>query len=61
MSYSLIRSRTFWTLMFMVATDVIAAYGNLFTPDTLAVINLALTSLASYFHLQTGKSTTGQN
>lgn len=47
--------------MFMVATDVIAAYGNLFTPDTLAVINLALTSLASYFHLQTGKSTTGQN
>jgi hypothetical protein len=61
MNYSLIRSKTFWTLMFQFVTDAIVMYGNLLTPEQLLVINAVLTTVASLFHLQTGKSTSGVN
>lgn len=61
MNYSLLRSKTFWTLIVMFAYDAVAIYGHVLSPDTLGLVNLLLTSLASYFHLQTGKSTLGSN
>ena len=61
MNYSLLRSRTFWTI---VAMAVVGA-GNALVPviptDYQAIALLALSALASYFHLQTGNSTTGSN
>lgn len=45
----------------MFGTDVITVYGNLLSPDMLMLVNLGLTSIAAYFHLQTGKSTSGVN
>jgi hypothetical protein len=61
MNYSLLRSKTFWTLIVMLVTDVIAVYGNLMSPELISLMNLVLTGIASYFHLQTGKSETGSN
>ena len=61
MNYSLLRSKTFWTLVLMFVGDVVAVYGNLLTTEQIGLANLILTSVASYFHLQTGKSTLGSN
>lgn len=61
MDYSLFRSRTFYTLVLMFAFDAVSVYGNLLSPNTFALVNLILTSVASYFHLQTGKSQAGAN
>lgn len=60
-NYSLLRSKTFWTLILMFAGDFIAVYGNLLTTEQMMIANGILTSAASYFHLQTGKSTLGSN
>lgn len=60
-SYNLLKSRTFWTLIFMFVADAISVYGNLLNTEMLTLLNLFLTGLASYFHLKTGKSTTGTN
>lgn len=61
MNYSLLRSKTFWTL---VVTCVVAV-GNILIPvipmGYQAVATTLLLMLASYFHLQTGNSTTGSN
>ena len=61
MNYSLLRSKTFWTLILMFVGDFIAVYGNLLSTEQIGLVNLVLTSVASYFHLQTGKSTLGSN
>ena len=45
----------------MFVGDVVAVYGNLLTTEQIGLANLILTSVASYFHLQTGKSTLGSN
>ena len=61
MNYSLFRSRTFWTIAFaFVSNGFLAVSGN-FDPTIVLFVNTFLTGLASYFHLQTGKSTTGSN
>lgn len=60
-TYSLLRSKTFWTLVLMFVADAITVYGNLLSPQLLGLLNLVLTGVASYFHLQTGESTTGAN
>lgn len=61
MNYSLLRSRTFWTL---VATAVVSV-GNIFLPvipvEYQAVLTMLLLGVASVFHLQTGNSTAGSN
>lgn len=53
MNYSLLRSRTFWT---MVAMFVVAG-GNaivpMISPGVQSIVELFLTVLASYFHLST--------
>ncbi len=61
MNYSLLRSKTFWTL---VATAVVSV-GNIFLPilpvAAQGLVTVILLVVASYFHLQTGVSTTGAN
>jgi hypothetical protein len=61
MSYNIFKSRTFWTL---VATFVYNVW-QLAAPSVPAqyssLIDFVLTSVAAYFHLQTGVSTTGTN
>ena len=61
MNYSLFRSRTFWTLVFQFVFNGFAAISGSFNPTVVLLLNAGLTSLASYFHLQTGQSTTGAN
>lgn len=60
-TYSLLRSKTFWTL---VVTFVVGV-GNLFVPvlpaDVQGIVTTLLLMLASYFHLQTGLNTSGTN
>lgn len=60
-TYSLLRSKTFWTL---VATFVVGV-GNLFVPilnpEMQGIVTTILLMVASYFHLQTGLSDTGTN
>lgn len=47
----LLHSRTFGILVLMFATDTVSAFGAHIQPDLLVLINLALTSLASYLHV----------
>lgn len=47
----LLHSRTFGILALMFATDAVSAFGAHIQPDLLVLINLALTSLASYLHV----------
>ena len=47
----LFRSRTFGVLVLMFATDTVSVLGAHIQPDLLVLINLALTSLASYLHI----------
>lgn len=60
-TYSLLRSKTFWTLMLMFGLDALSVYGNIMPPNMLMLANLVLTTVASYFHLQTGRSDAGAN
>lgn len=61
MNYSIFRSRTFYTLVFQfVYNGFLAISGNL-NPTALLIGNAILSTLASYFHLETGKSTSGKN
>lgn len=60
-TYHLIRSRTFWTLVFMFVTNGFMAISGELNPTLVVVVNTMFSVAASYFHLQTGKSTTGSN
>ena len=61
MNYSLLRSKTFWTLAFIFVFNGFAAIsGSLPAGFTLSV-NAVLGVVASVFHLQTGQSTSGSN
>ncbi len=61
MNYSLLRSKTFYTILAMF----VIGGGNAVIPvlpmSLQAVAMGALGILASYWHLQTGNSTTGSN
>lgn len=61
MNYSLFKSRTFWTIVFMFVFNGFVAISGSISPEWSVPINFLLTSLAGYFHLQTGQSTTGTN
>lgn len=60
-TYSLLKSRTFWVLVFMFLTNGFAAVSGQLNPTLVVVANILFTSLAAYFHLQTGLSTSGMN
>lgn len=60
-TYSLIRSRTFWTLVFMFLANGFLAISGELDPTFVMVVNAMFSVIASYFHIQTGKSTTGSN
>jgi len=61
MNYSLLRSKTFWTLVFIFVFNGYTAISGSVPADVSVVINLILTGCASVFHLTTGQSTTGSN
>jgi len=46
-----LKSRTVWTLVFMVVIDIVAVFGNLLSPEVLLLVNTLLTTLAGYFKL----------
>ena len=61
MTYSLLRSKTFWTIVAMALLGAGNALVPVMPADYQALALLVLSGLASYFHLQTGNSTTGAN
>lgn len=61
MNYSLLRSKTFWTIVAMFVVGGLNAISPVITAQAQTVLELVLTFIASYFHLQTGQSTTGSN
>lgn len=61
MNYSLFRSRTFWTIVAMFVVGGLNAIMNWMPANLQAGAMVLLTVLASYFHLQTGRSTSGSN
>ena len=61
MNYSLLRSKTFWTIVFLFVFNGFAAVQGSVSPDISIAVNGVLAIVASIFHLQTGKSTTGAN
>ena len=61
MNYSLFKSRTFWTLVAGFAYNVWQLCAPSVSPSISVVLDAVFTMLASYFHLQTGQSTTGAN
>lgn len=61
MSYSLLRSRTFYTIVAMFIIGGTNAISSFIPSGLNSFIMLALGALGSYFHLQTGNSTAGSN
>ena len=61
MNYSLLRSKTFWTIVAMAVLGAGNAVLPVIPADYQAVVMLVLGGLASLFHLSTGQSTTGTN
>ncbi len=61
MNYSLLRSKTFWTIVLMALIGAGNAIVPVIPPDYAGVLETILAVLASIFHLQTGRSTTGSN
>ncbi len=61
MNYSLLRSKTFWTIVFAFLSNGFLAISGHFDPATVVAVNGCFTVVASIFHLQTGNSTTGSN
>ncbi len=60
-NYSLLRSKTFWTVVFMFVFNGYAAISGQLPGDVTLIVNTVLSVIASIFHLETGKSTTGAN
>ena len=46
-----IRSRTVWTLVFIVITNVVNSLTGVLSPDLLVLVNTILVALAGYFKL----------
>lgn len=61
MNYSLFRSKTFWTIVAMFVVGGVNAIMGVIPPQFQTIAMLVLGGMASYFHLQTGTSTTGVN
>lgn len=50
-NYSLLKSRTFWTLVVMFAYNGFAAISSQLSPDLTLIVNFVLGSFATYFHI----------
>lgn len=61
MNYSIFRSKTFYTLVFIFLFNGFAAISTSLPADAVVSVNAILGIVASIFHLQTGQSTTGAN
>jgi hypothetical protein len=61
MNYSLLRSKTFWTIVLMFIMNGFQAISSDLNPSFVLIANALLTAISSYFHLETGKSTLGAN
>lgn len=61
MDYSLLRSKTFWTIVVMALVGAGNAILPVLPVEYSSSLVVILGILASYFHLQTGNSTTGSN
>lgn len=61
MNYSLLRSKTFWTIVAMGVVGAGNALIPVLPPEYATIVLTILGILASVFHLQTGNSTTGEN
>jgi hypothetical protein len=65
--YSLLRSKTFWTMVFQTGLNVAEAIVHpttgqtLLPPGAMTAANTVLFALAALFHQWTGNSTTGSN
>jgi hypothetical protein len=46
-----LKSRTVWTLVFMVATNIVSSLTGVVSPDVLALVNTILGALAVYFRI----------
>lgn len=44
-------SRTVWTIVFMVATNIVNLLTGVVSPETLTLVNTILGSLAVYFRI----------
>lgn len=53
-----LHSRTFWTLIAMIINNILAVYGKLLNPDLTTLINLILTGLVAYFHVNPSQNYT---
>lgn len=53
MNYSLLRSKTFWTIVVMAVVGAGNAIVPVLPADIASIIQVVLALLASYFHLQT--------
>jgi hypothetical protein len=57
-TYNLLKSRTFWTLVFIFVFNGYSAISGQIPAGADIVINAALTTIASLFHLSTGTNST---
>lgn len=60
-NYVLWKSKTFWTMVIIFIINGYSAISGQVPSGYDFIINIILTALASYFHLQTGKSVSGTN
>ena len=56
MNYSLLKSRTFWTIIFNFFFAGFAAISGTVPAGVVVVVSGILTAVASYYHLQTAKT-----
>ena len=49
----MLHSRTLWTLVFMVVTNVVGTMSGVLSPDLLVLVNTVLAALAAYFRINT--------
>lgn len=60
-NYSLVRSKTFWTVVLMAVVGAGNAILPVIPTQYSAILVIILGGIASAFHLQTGQSQTGSN
>lgn len=59
--YSLLKSRTFYTIIAMFVIGGLNAITQVLPPDVQTTAMAVLTVVASYFHLQTGRGDSPQS
>ena len=59
--YSLLKSKTFWTIVFNFFFTGYGAISGSLSPAVTVVVSGLLTVIAAEFHLSTGNSTSGTN